>query len=515
MSNPETVQAAKGRKLLVVKIICIVLAVLVAGEGVAIGVLGVKLKMSGGPREPGDLAVNADFSAVGVEIGRGVGEGAAMLAGRLLGDVPTGDNIGDIVRGVIYSDALINALASISFPLVKKILVDLNMLQFATAAKIWPTPAELAELMQGKSYTACDKSGTVLPLADVLTAAGDDWAYLDTAINLARDDGTVNSTTLWNTIEWGVKDKDSFYSALNDMSEGIRGVLEVTMQGKTVVCNVNLVKVLLGSDFANLGMDAAEIYTPLRVCGYEGCLVPLFAMLGLAPSEYPTVEEFKGYTSCADIWKAILEPVLTVVDKAIASPTKVLPSMLVNVADQTDSGVLYKNMQTMTMYGKFDSLAKSFMGFEDKELANLGAVLADVIKGFGIDLTGSFNDILDDLLQLVTKQKNADMPDMDVKALRKMSKKVSAGSALEVYSADSEKVINYLASWLIDSDIAEVIINMTEIAGTQEAKNILKAIDDCEKSLEKLVSLVVPLVKQKLERGVITATRITEPESST
>ncbi|MCR5782829.1 MAG: hypothetical protein K6G90_08860 [Clostridia bacterium] len=515
MSNSVSGSDAKTKSPLVIKIICIVLAVLVAGEGVAIGVLGVKLRFSGGANEPGDLAINADFSSVGVEIGRGVGEGIAMLAGNLMGDVSSGENIGDIIRGVVYSDALINTLASISYPLVKKILVDLNMLQFATAARIWPTPAELAELFKDKSYTACDKSGTILPLADVLTAAEDDWAYFDTTINLARDDGTVNSTTLWNTIQWGVKDRESFYSAMNDMSEGIRGVLEVTMQGKTVVCNVNLVKVLLGSDFANLGMDAAEIYTPLKVCGYEGCLVPLFAMLGLAPAEYPSVEEFKGYTSCADIWKAILEPVLTAVDKAIASPTKVLPSMLVNFADQTDSGVLYKNMQTMTMYGKFDNLAKSFMGFEDKELANLGVVLADVIKGFGIDITGSFNDILDDLLGLITGKENADMPDMDVKALLKMSKKVSAGNDLTVYSADSEQVINYLASWLIDSDIARVIIDMTEIAGTQEAQNILEAIDNCEKSLECLVSLVVPLVKQKLERGVITATRITEDEPTT
>ena len=501
--------SAGGRKKLITKIIAIVLIVAVVAEAVVIGVLGVKMKLSGGrTAEPADLVVNADMSAVGDGIGRGVGEGIAMVTGGLLGSVSEESDIGDIIRSVIYSDAVINALASMTFPIVKKILLDLNMLDFATAALIYPTPEKLAQILEGKSYTSYDKSGTVLPLADVLKAAGEDWAYFDSKVNLARDDGTVYSTTIWNSINWGAHDKDSFYKALNDMSEGIRGVLEVTLQGKTVNVNVNLVEVLFSSDFMNLGMDAAKIYTPLDVCGYEGCLVPLFSMLGLAPGEYPSVSEFKAYTSCADIWKAILEPVLAVVDKALASPTSVLPDMLVNFADRTDTGALYESMKTMTMHGEFDSLAKSFMGFEDKELANLGVTLVDVIKGFGIDITGTFNDILDDLLVLITKKTDADMPDMDVAQLRSLSKVKKLSNGIDVYSADSEAVLRYLADWLIDSDIAGMIINMTEIAGTVEAKSILDAVDECEKSLEKLIYLVIPLVRQKLERGVITTTKI-------
>ena len=134
--------------------------------------------------------------------------------------------------------------------------------------------------------------------------------------------------------------------------------------------------------------------------------------------------------------------------------------------------------------------------------------LADVIKGFGIDITGSFNDILDDLLVLITKKTGADMPDMDVAQLRSLSKVKKLSNGIDVYSADSEAVLRYLADWLIDSDIAGMIINMTEIAGTVEAKSILDAVDECEKSLEKLIYLVIPLVRQKLERGVITTTKI-------
>ena len=498
-----------GKKSLIIKIIAIVLAVVVVAEAVVIGVIGVKLKLTGGESSgSGNIVISADLSAVGDGIGRGVGEGIAMIFNGITGSVPSGDNVGDIIRSVVYSDSVINAIASMTFPLVKQILLDLKMLDFATAASIYPTPEELAELMQGKSYTAYDKSGTILPLADVLTVAGADWAYFDSKINVARADGSVNSTTIWNSINWGVTDKTSFYKALNDLSEGIRGVLEVTLQGKDVNVNVNLVDVLFSSDFINLGMDAAKIYTPLDVCGYEGCLVPLFSMLGLVPGEYPSVAEFKAYTSCADIWKAILEPVLSVVDKALAAPMTVLPSMLVNFADRTTTGALYESMQTMTMYGEFAGLAKSFMGFEDKELANLGVTLADVIKGFGIDITGTFNDILDDLLALITKKSDADVPDMDVDKLRSLSKITKLSNGVEVYTADSDAVVKYLVDWCVSSDIAGMIIDMTDLAGTEEAKKILAAVDDCEASVEKLINLIVPLLKQKLETGTVTTTKL-------
>lgn len=477
-------------------IIIAVLVSLLVIESVAFAAVSLIGKGSGATHgaEQAAIELNLSFEGVTDDITIPVTE----LLGKLSENGITTSDITGLVRKVVYSDLIVNTVMSMAYPLLFRVLTNLDMMDFAENIDLYPTGPSYAAKLQGSTYTCCDKDGTRKPLTDVLNNVGSDWSYMDSMVTWTDTDGIQKTTTLWNSIQWGVTDKESFYKAMADMSEGLRGVLEICVQSKSRIVNINVVDFLLGSDAIPINLDAATIYNSSEKSGYEICLTTLFTALGLKQGEYPAAAEVCAYTNLGDIWKAILEPVLLSVDKAAADPVNGLTSMLINFASAIETGKLTASMKALKMDGDFHELATKVMGFEDGEIYNLGESLIEIIGEMGLDITGSFNNLLDGLLRLISKSDYADMPDMDMTRLMSCATPATLADGSTYYVADSQKTIDFLIEYAVNEKIIESIINLTPLKGTPEAATIVEAIGQSKEGLTTIAKTLISILLEKL-----------------
>ena len=241
------------------------------------------------------------------------------------------------------------------------------------------------------------------------------------------------------------------------------------------------------------------IYNSSEKSGYEICLAnTLFVALGLKQGEFPAPAEVCAYTNLGDIWKAILEPVLLAVDKAAADPVNGLTSMLINFASAIETGKLTSGMRALKMDGDFHELATKVMGFEDGEIYNLGDSLIEIIGEMGLDITGSFNNLLDGLLKMISKSDYADMPDMDITRLTSCASVTTLADGGTYYIADSQKTIDFLIEYAVNEKIIESIINLTPLKGTPEAATIVSAVGQSKEGLTTIAKTLVGLLLEKL-----------------
>ena len=475
------------------RILLVVLAVVFVIESCSI------LTKKGGSSGPQlDVELNLSLEGVGDSIGKNIGASlSGVISGAMNGAIPE-NGVTGMVKSVVYSDLIVNTVMSMAYPLLYKVLTDLELMDFATFMDLYATGPLLASKLEGTSYTCCDKDGSRKPLTEVLQNVGDDWTYMDEKVSWKDGDGNEKNTTLWNSIEWGVTDEASFYKAMNDMGEGLRGCLEVTLQGKERVINVNVLDVLLKFDKIPINIDAATVFNASGAGGYELCMIPLFNSLGLDDGDYPSVADFNGYTSIGDIWKGLFAPLMTVVEKAEKDPVNSLTSMLVNFANLVDSGKLKENMETLRLDAEYNKLAALVMGFSDGLIFNLGDALIEIVESAGLNLSGSFNDLLDSLITVLTK-KEGDLPDMDVAALTACAQTKTLANGNTVYVADADKTIEFLVNYIMDEKIVAAIIDATSLAGTPEGEAIVSSVEKSKDGLRQLVNTIVPMVLKKLQ----------------
>ncbi len=492
----ENLDVINSRKKSVWKtVLVIVLAVALLGESIALIATGLKDKPASASPQDSNITLNLSLGEVSNDIGSAV---SSLLSDFTENKSFSAADIVKLVKDVVYTDSIVNTVMSMAYPLLFNVLTNLNLLEFAPTIDLYALPALYAEKISDTAYTCCDKDGTRKALTEVLKAADGDWSYMDSEVTWTDTDGESKTTNLWNSIKWGVSDKTSFYKAMNDMSQGLRGVLEICVQGKSKTANINLVEFLLKKDFMNINLEAATVYNSSEKSGYEICLIRLFNALGLKDGEYPSVEVACSYTALSDIWQSILEPVLFAVEKAANDPVNTLPSMLVNFADIIETGELVKCMQSLRIDAEYHPLATAFMGFESGLLYNLGDSLVKIIGELGIDISGSFNNLLDELLALITKNENADMPDMDINVLRACATKTTLSNGNGYYVADSQKTIDFLISYAVNEKIVESVIALTPLAGTQEAQTIIDAIGQSKDGIANIAKVLVNILLEKL-----------------
>lgn len=489
--NPNS----KIKKSVLKNILIVVLVVALIGESVALVISSTNKTQPVSSDVQPTITLNLQMG----EIGNDVSSAVSSLIGDFSQKGVSTADILNLVKGVVYSDNIVNVIMSMAYPLLFETLTTLEMMDFATNIDLYPTPVLYTEVLGENTYTCCDKDGTRKALNEVLTAADTDWSYMDAQVSWTDTDGTAKTTSLWNSINWGVNGKDSFYKAMEDMSAGLRGVLEICVQGKSRLVNINVVDFLLNTDAININLEAATIYNSSEKSGYEACLVLLFNTLGLIPGEYPSVEDACSYTALGDIWKAILEPVLFAVEKAMNDPVQNLTSMLINFADVIETGELCKGMSYLRIDAEFHRMATAFMGFESGLLFNLGDSLINIIGELGLDISGSFNSLLDGLLKKITKSSSADMPSMDINALRECAVKTTLSNGNKHYVAIPEKTVDFLIEYVVNENIIESVLALTPLAGTEEANTIVAAIGQSKEGLTTIAQTLISLLLGKLE----------------
>ena len=474
-------------------VIIIILAVIVALEGAFIIFRGAGGKKGNEINVTVNLSYDGMGDAVGAAAGAALGD---LLTGLKSGSIPKGGVVSTI-KSVVYSDLVVNTVASIAFPLLYQTLVELRMLPYAVNMDLYATGPLFAGKIEGKPYTCVDIDGTRKPLTEVLNAVGEEWTYMDQKVTYVDEDGKTVETTIWNSIQWGVSDEATFFAAMNDIGEGLRGVFEVALQGKERIVNVNVPEVIIGTDKIPINMDAATIYNESSSGGYALGVIPLFNSLGLDEGDYPSGADFASYESTEDMWKAIFQPVFKLLEKVEGDPINVLMSMLVNFADIIDSGSFKTMFETMRLDAKFNKLAAVAMDFHDGLLFNLGDALLSIVEQTGIKVTGNFNELLDSLLKILTK-KDGDLPDFDVASLKACSTEKTLSNGNKVYVADSDMVMKLLVDYVMDDELVRAVVNSTELAGTPDGEKIISSAQKSEEGLKELVYVLLPLIQKKL-----------------
>ena len=199
------------------------------------------------------------------------------------------------------------------------------------------------------------------------------------------------------------------------------------------------------------------------------------------------------------MWKAIFNPVLKLVEKGENDPAGVLSSLLLNFADLVESGKLRELLSTMRMDAKFNRLASLAMNYSDGLLFNLGDALLKTIEGIGLNLSGSFNELLDSLPAVIFK-KPVNLPEMNVQALLACGEAKALTDGSRVYVADSEKTLRFLSDYILDDGVISAIVNATDLAGTPDGNALIAASGKSEEGLKELGGTIIKIVLEKLKK---------------
>ncbi len=489
----------KSKKEIIKMVVITVLVVALAAETVFL-IFGRKKSPDTASADSQTVSVQTekksiDMSALTEKIGEKKGDIGEVVKKSVQNCELASDDIVELAKDIVYSNTFVNIIMSIAYPLCYDILFGLDMLDFAQSALLYPTGPEAATRFENSSYTCIDRDGQRKPLSQVLNAVGDDWTYMDYRISLTDSDGNASSTALWNTVDWGVTDEESFFKAMGDMSEIMRGVLEVCLQGRELTVRVNVFEALMGKPILPINLNAAELFNSEGKSGYSSCLIPLFNMLGLVEGEYPADGEFCAYESFSDLWKAILRPVFRAVEKLLDGDViQNLTNLLVNFVDAIESHSLCDNMVKMGLMSDFHFLATAAMGLEDAEIFNLGETLIDTMGTMGLEITGDFNALLDSLIRLLSKSETSDLPDMDVIELLAYTEKTTLSNGNIYLVADSEKVINFLIDYVMQKEVMKCLLDVVGISDTDAATYFLTTFGTSEKVLAELVKSLVPII---------------------
>lgn len=423
--------------------------------------------------------------------------------GKILSKVLGDKNIGDMLRGVIYSNSIVSALMSAVYPMLyEKVESMLDLVQFI---HLYPTGPAFADQLGDVSYTAVDKDGVRKPLTDVLRKVGSNWSYMDTKVKWTTEDEngekTVHEDSIYNSIDWLVHDQASFYQAMNDATLGFRGLLEVSIQSKTnVIKLMDAAASMAGIDFLAsipLSLEAAKVYNPSEMTGYQAFFVYLFNILGLVDGEYLPSEVVCSYGSMGEMWKAIIESVIYAVEKIMTDPAKNLANVLVTLVEAIDSGRFMKRFYMTSLYLEYNPLVGKLMNAEDSEQFNLGGTIADVAGGMGINLNGSWNDLIGGVVKMIGGDK-VKAPTFNTKALIAAGTPTTLPNGNKVYKANPDKVTAVFVDYLMQGEVIDALLGKVNMFSAEDNKKIVKAFNEADAGLSNLLKVVFSVVLANL-----------------
>ncbi len=171
--------------------------------------------------------------------------------------------------------------------------------------------------------------GVGTPIYTALKAAGRDWTSLVCADD--PETAAVDETKILE-FEWGVYDEETFVDTLGCVLDALLPLLNAVLTGKAFNETLNNAAYAYSTDtkyIVNVGKLAVFGDLNLQIPGltvYNDVLVPLFEILGV--DKIPTL---KQNASGDEIAKAIVNPLLGVIDTLLANPLSTVLEILPNL----------------------------------------------------------------------------------------------------------------------------------------------------------------------------------------
>jgi len=452
--------------------------------------------------------------------GEGGEEAPAEEEPDVLGSILSGEQkVSDLLRGILYKNSIVSAIMSAVYPMLYDAVKGM-LLAPATGFHLYGDGKDIAKLMAGTPYTAVDLDGTRKPLSEILANVGTNWGYMDRKVKWTDENGVEQKTKIYDTIDWGVEDKETFYVALNDCAKAFSGLLETTLQNKEIELKItgDMVNTLLEAGDnaptipgANLVLGLIPVATALNKngaldgtgrSGYEYGIVYLFNLLGLKDGQYPSKEEFCGYENPGQVLEALIETVLSAVDQIMEDPATNLASVLMNLANAVESGQFVSHMKKMSLFIDFSDLVSKItelasLDLASKEYFNLGETIVNLVEGMGISLNGSFDGLLKGLVKMLLGEEIA-MPTFNTKAFLACGTASTLSNGNKVYRANADAAFNYLSHYVLQDSILEVILDKVDIFNAKTKAQILAVFDDTSDGVADLVGVVLKVVLRSI-----------------
>ena len=429
----------------------------------------------------------------------------SILKGLLTDENGKTKNIGDMLRDMLYTNALPTAAMTMVMPMLYDQAGDLASV--APNINLYVTGPLLAQQMGEVAYTAVDKDGVRKPLTDILTKLGTKWKYLDTIVKWTDENGEPQEGTISSSIDWCVHDQDSFYQAMNDASLGFRGLLEISVQSKKG--SIELSKALsmaldeamaeklspvVGMLTGIPGLDtlkyAAHVYNPNEMSGYQAFFVYLFNILGLVDGEYPSDSEVRNYGTMGELFKALIESIVFAVEKIMKDPGQNLANVLLNLVDAIDSGKFIKRIYMCDMHIEYNkTLQKLGVVGADDTLFNLGDTVNGIVKDMGIDLHNNWNGLLKGVFKMLGAGNN--VPKFNTAKFLATGKTRTLPNGNKVYTANANATFGYFVDYIMQGEIVELLLGKVGLFKKKDVNKIVKAFNAADDGISNLMKAVI------------------------
>ena len=400
--------------------------------------------------------------------------------------------IKDMIGDMLFSDALINTLIQTLYPLllgelvkvwandlptevdiVGKVTYDKNLMQVANDLGIALYPNQMAAKLDANKYAdniamlnaAVNTFNSEFPGAkastDYFTTEADEDGKLQPK-NTAWDSSAITNEDGTLKLVWGVdavKESgadfdtvaETFYQAFDDAFEGLKKVLYALFANKSVdasspnVAHVNF----LGQKNAALNITVNGLH------GFANIVVPIFDMLGVEHTAVSTIEgTYPNNTNgVADIFRAIISPLLSLIDKLGEQPLDTVIGLLPNLAYALNLEMLPKILGLINVnihYAASVSIGCNIDAASDDISFNLGEMLD---LNSLIDLSGGINSLLSLLgvdLPAFEQGKLAQMGELKTIDTQRTEAtyQIASGKAYHI-EADKADVAYYLLSYIL------------------------------------------------------------------
>lgn len=350
--------------------------------------------------------------------------------------------IKNLINDNLYTDATVNAVVSMIYPMIADMLqnLDLGGFNIDLTAFLGNLPANGICIFPN---TLDDKVRDKYPdVAAIFEAAGDNWSNVN-----------------WENVSWGVHDRDTFVAALGHALGGLTPALRAILSTTNV-------------DFAVIDAWVASAYLWIPAMNVYGSAVsPLLELLGC--DGVVSSEQFAQFTTSDEMISAILNPVLNWVEGLVDAPITGILELLPKLAYILEFGMIDNILNTTNI---LIQVTIQVFGSTVSEIKPVNGTLASLLSGIeGVgDLfpMDDINTLIPKILKLAGVETDLVLPTIDQAYLASLGTLAQSENGNILYTADKPAVLvtvlRYVLNMVGDQDFMDSLFALIgKLTGTE------------------------------------------------
>lgn len=350
--------------------------------------------------------------------------------------------IKNLINDNLYTDATVNAVVSMIYPMIADMLQNLDLAGFNIdlTAFLGNLPANGICIFPN---TLDDKVRDKYPdVAAIFEAAGDNWSNVN-----------------WENVSWGVHDRDTFVAALGHALGGLTPALRAILSTTNV-------------DFAVIDAWVAAAYLWIPAMNVYGSTVsPLLELLGC--DGVVSSEQFAQFTTSDEMISAILNPVLNWVEGLVDAPITGILELLPKLAYILELGMIDNILNTTNI---LIQVTIQVFGNTVSEIKPVNGTLASLLSGIeGVgDLfpMDDINTLIPKILKLAGVETDLVLPTIDQAYLASLGTLSQSENGNILYTADKPAVLvtvlRYVLNMVGDQDFMDSLFALIgKLTGTE------------------------------------------------